>query len=77
MKASRVSAGFLGSGLINQSQKMTVAAMQDGGHEGVCASIIAGVESPPVLEATEHDFDLVALTVERAIVRDRHLAIGL
>ena len=34
------------------------------------ASVVAGVDTPPVLEASEHDLDLVALTVERGVVRD-------
>jgi hypothetical protein len=36
----------------------------DGGHEGVSAS---GVDASPVLEASEHVFDLVALAIERAV----------
>jgi hypothetical protein len=39
-----------------------------GGHEGVCASVIAGVETPPVLEPAEHVLDFVALVVERLVV---------
>ena len=42
----------------------------------MCASIIAGVDAAPVLEPAEHVLDLVAFPVERAIVRDRRLAIG-
>ena len=33
-------------------------------------SVVAVVDTPPVLEASEHDLDLVALTVERGVVRD-------
>ena len=36
----------------------------DGGHEGVRASVIAGVDTPPVLEAPEHILDFVTLPVE-------------
>ncbi len=43
----------------------------------MCASIVSGVNTPPVLQPAEHVFDPVALTVEDAIVRDWHLAIGL
>ena len=32
----------------------------DGGHEGVGAAIIAGVDAPPVFEPTEHILDFVA-----------------
>jgi hypothetical protein len=47
----------------------------DGGHEGVGTSVVAGVDAPPVFEPAEHDFDLVALAVERGIVRDRHFPV--
>ena len=36
------------------------------------ASIVAGMNAAPVLEATEHDLDLVALAVEPGNVRDGH-----
>jgi len=36
----------------------------DGGHEGVGASVVAGVDAPPVLEPAEHILDLVALAIE-------------
>jgi hypothetical protein len=32
---------------------MTVAAMQDGGHEGVGAPVVARVDTPPILESAE------------------------
>ena len=54
---------------------MTVGAMQMADMK-VCAAIIAGVDASPVLEPAEHIFDFVALTVEDAVVRDRHLAVG-
>lgn len=47
----------------------------DGGHEGVGATVVSGVDAPPVLELAEHVFDLVALTIERGVVRDWHLPV--
>ena len=41
------------------------------------ASVVAGVDAPPVFEAAEHVFDLVALPVEVAVVRDLLFAVGL
>ncbi len=41
------------------------------------ATVVAGVDAPPVLEFAEHVFDPVALAVEGGVVRDRHLAVGL
>ncbi len=49
----------------------------DGGHEGVGASIVAGVDAAPVFESAEHVFDFVALAVECGVVRYGHLAVGL
>lgn len=49
----------------------------DGGHEGAGASIVAGVDAPPVFEPAEHDLDLVALAVERGIVRDWYFPVAL
>ena len=40
------------------------------------ASVVAGVDAPPVLEPSEHVLDLVALAIERAVVVDRLLAVG-
>ncbi len=40
------------------------------------ASIVACVDAAPVLEASEHDLDLVAAAIERRVVRDLDLAIG-
>ena len=34
------------------------------------ASVIAGVDASPVLDATEGVLDLVALAIERLVVRD-------
>jgi hypothetical protein len=49
----------------------------DGGHEGVRASIVASVDTAPVLEPAEHVFDLVALAIEHGIVRDKNLSVFL
>ena len=40
----------------------------DGGEAGVGASVIAGVDASPVLEAGEHILDAMALPVERSVV---------
>ncbi len=48
----------------------------DGGHEGVGAAIVAGMDAAPVLELAEHLLDPVALAIEGAVVRDRYLAVG-
>jgi hypothetical protein len=45
---------------------MTIAAMNVWG-----AAIVAGMDAPPVLEAPEHDLDLVAGLVEGSVVGDR------
>jgi hypothetical protein len=39
-------------------------------------SIIAGVDTPPVLEFAEHVFDFMALAIKRLIVGDWYLAVG-
>lgn len=50
---------------------------RDGGHEGLDVAVEAGGDAPPVLEAAEHAFDDVALTVDFPVVLDLHLAVGL
>jgi hypothetical protein len=40
------------------------------------ASVISGVDASPVLEPTEHVFDLVTLAIENAVVPDRLFAVG-
>ena len=45
---------------------MTAGGDADGGHEGVGASVVAGVDAPPVLEPAEHVLDLVPLAIEFA-----------
>ena len=37
------------------------------------ASVVAGVDASPVFEAAEHDLDLVALAVQRPVMRDSDL----
>lgn len=41
------------------------------------ASVISRVDTAPVLEASEHVLDAMALAIERAVVRDEGLAIDL
>ena len=48
----------------------------DGGHEGVRAAIIAGVDAPPVLDFGEQVLDQVALFIDRFVVVILHLAVG-
>ena len=40
------------------------------------AAVIACGDASPVLELGEHVLDLVALAVERPVVRDRYFAVG-
>ena len=47
----------------------------DGGYEGVCALVIAGVDAPPVFEPSEHDLDFVTLAVENGVVGDVDFAV--
>ena len=49
----------------------------DGGHEGMGAAVVAGVDTAPVLELAEHVFDAVTLAVERTVVGDGHPAVSL
>jgi hypothetical protein len=68
-------------------QKMTIAAMQMA-EKKVWAQRSPGsgfagprtgsacVDAAPVFELAEHVLDLVALTVERAIMGDRYFAVG-
>ena len=41
------------------------------------AAVVAGVDASPVFEPTEHVLDLVPLAVEKPVVGDWYLAIGL
>ena len=49
----------------------------DGGHERVGAAVVAGVDTPPILQASERGLDAMALTVEDRIVGDGFLAVDL
>jgi hypothetical protein len=40
------------------------------------ATVISGVDAPPVFEAAEHVFDSVALFVKDGVIRDRDLPVG-
>ena len=40
------------------------------------ATVVSGVDAPPVFEAPEHVFDLMALFVEDGVMRDRGFAVG-
>ena len=46
-----------------------------GRHEGVGASVVAGVDAPPVFQSSEHDLDFMALSVEDGAVRDTGFAV--
>ena len=48
----------------------------DGGHEGMRATVVTGVDTPPVLEPADHGLDFVTLTVERAIIVEINFTIG-
>ena len=41
------------------------------------AAIVARVDAAPILEPAEHDFDFMALTIERCVVSDRRFAVRL
>ena len=47
----------------------------DGRHEGVGTSVIAGVDAPPVFQASEHDFDFMALSIEKGVMGDVDFAV--
>lgn len=49
----------------------------DRGHECLGATVVAGMDTAPVLELPEHVFDPVALAVEPCVVWDRDFAVGL
>ena len=42
----------------------------------MCASVVTGMDAPPILEPAEHVFDLVALAIENSVVFDRLFAVG-
>ena len=49
----------------------------DGREEGVGAAVVAGSDAPPVLEFTEHVFDLVAGLVEFLVEGGLDLSVSL
>ena len=69
----RQSRPSLGSGLIDPEDDD--GGQGDGGHEGMGASVIAGVDAAPIFEAAEHVLDPVALPVECRVVRYRDLSV--
>src|SRR3546814_11553117 len=46
----------------------------DGGEEGGWASVVAGSDAAPVLQAAEHDLDAAAAPVPALVVSDRFVA---
>ena len=42
----------------------------------MCASVVAGVNASPVLEAAKHIFDLVPLAIKVVVVIDLYSAVG-
>jgi segregation and condensation protein A len=62
----------LGSGLINPEEDSRGEA--DGGHEGVCASVVAHADAAPALEPAEHVFGAVPLAAEGLVIGERDLA---
>jgi hypothetical protein len=40
------------------------------------ATVVSGVDTPPVFEAPEHVFDLMALFVEDGVMGDRGFPVG-
>ena len=49
----------------------------DGGHEGVGAAVIAGVDASPILDFGEQVLDQVALFVDCLVVVILHLSVSL
>jgi hypothetical protein len=48
----------------------------NGGHEGVSAAVVAGMDTSPILEPAEHVFDLMAFPIECTIMFDLDLTVG-
>ncbi len=44
-------------------------------YEGMGASVITGVDAPPVFQSSEHDLDFMALSVENGVVGDLDFAV--
>ncbi len=62
----------LGSGLIDPEEDG--GGEEDGGHEGVGASVVAHGDAAPVLEAAEHVLGAMPLPVKDLVVGERDLA---
>ena len=43
----------------------------------MCASVVTGMDTPPILEPAEHVIDLVPLAIENAVMFDQLFAVGL
>jgi hypothetical protein len=43
----------------------------------MCASVVTGMDAPPISEPAEHVFDLVPLAIENAVMLDQFFAVGL
>ena len=65
-----LSFAILGSGLVNQSQNDDGGGERDGGEEDGGASIVAGGDMSPVLQAADHDLDAAAASVAAIVVFD-------
>ena len=64
----------LGSGLIVDPEN-DGCGDADRGHEGMGTAAVAGVDAPPVFQASEHDLDFMALSVENGVVGDVDFAV--
>ena len=42
----------------------------------MCASVIAGVDAPPILELSEHVLDFMAVPVEATVIWNLDFAVG-
>lgn len=46
-----------------------------GRHEGTGASVVAGVDAPPVFQSSEHDLYFMALSIDNDAVRGVDFAV--
>ena len=42
----------------------------------MCASVIAGVDAPPILELSEHVLDFMAVPIEATVIWNLYFAVG-
>ena len=47
-----------------------------GRHEGMDASVLAGVGAPPVFQSSEHDLDFMALSIVNGVLGDVDFAVS-